>query len=214
MYRPTFLVIGEQNDDLNEIENQKIQVLKDGIKKNKHVFLFVFMNTCGPCIQTKPQWDNTQELLEKKYGNRDDYIVARMNYKFFDELGNAGSEPSGFPTLRYVKNENAEEYEDSGFGERNTDSFIQWITTKMEKESKNKNSKNHTKSKKNKNSKSSKKSSKRKTLKNSVSSLFKMGGTKTGGKWSVKYKKSINCKRPKGFSQKQHCKYGRKNWKK
>lgn len=33
---------------------------------------------------------------------------------------------------------------------------------------------------------------------------------KKGGKWSMKYKKSINCKRPKGFSQKQHCKYGRK----
>lgn len=29
-------------------------------------------------------------------------------------------------------------------------------------------------------------------------------------KWSSKYKRSINCKKPKGFSQKQHCKYGRK----
>lgn len=29
-------------------------------------------------------------------------------------------------------------------------------------------------------------------------------------KWSQKYKNSINCRRPKGFSQKQHCKYGRK----
>ena len=27
--------------------------------------------------------------------------------------------------------------------------------------------------------------------------------------WSNKYKKSINCKNPKGFSQKQYCKYGR-----
>jgi hypothetical protein len=34
---------------------------------------------------------------------------------------------------------------------------------------------------------------------------------KMGGKWSMKYKKSINCNHPKGFSQKQHCKYGRKN---
>jgi hypothetical protein len=34
-----------------------------------------------------------------------------------------------------------------------------------------------------------------------------------GGKWSLKYKKSINCKRPKGFSQRQHCKYGRKKLK-
>jgi hypothetical protein len=31
-----------------------------------------------------------------------------------------------------------------------------------------------------------------------------------GGKWSIKYKKSIDCNHPKGFSQKQHCKYGRK----
>ena len=36
---------------------------------------------------------------------------------------------------------------------------------------------------------------------------------KVGGKWSMKYKKSINCKHPKGFSQKQHCKYGRKTLK-
>jgi hypothetical protein len=28
-------------------------------------------------------------------------------------------------------------------------------------------------------------------------------------KWSMKYKKSINCNNPKGFSQKQHCKYGK-----
>ncbi len=30
-------------------------------------------------------------------------------------------------------------------------------------------------------------------------------------KWSLKYKRSIDCKHPKGFSQKQHCKYGRLN---
>ncbi len=35
-----------------------------------------------------------------------------------------------------------------------------------------------------------------------------------GGKWSKKYKNSINCRKPKGFSQKQYCKYGRKTLKK
>jgi hypothetical protein len=34
--------------------------------------------------------------------------------------------------------------------------------------------------------------------------------SKKGGKWSAKYKKSINCRKPKGFSQKQHCRYGRR----
>lgn len=33
-------------------------------------------------------------------------------------------------------------------------------------------------------------------------------------KWSLKYKRSINCKHPKGFSQRQHCKYGRNKTKK
>lgn len=33
---------------------------------------------------------------------------------------------------------------------------------------------------------------------------------KTKRKWSNKYKKSINCKKPKGFSQKQYCKKKKK----
>lgn len=35
---------------------------------------------------------------------------------------------------------------------------------------------------------------------------------RSGGKkrWSVKYKKSIDCNNPKGFSQKQYCKRKRK----
>jgi hypothetical protein len=33
--------------------------------------------------------------------------------------------------------------------------------------------------------------------------------TKRRRHWSNKYKKSINCKRPRGFSQKQYCKYGK-----
>jgi len=42
----------------------------------------------------------------------------------------------------------------------------------------------------------------------------KVPKVKVGGrKWTKKYKKSINCKKPKGFSQKQYCKYGRKKLK-
>ena len=32
-------------------------------------------------------------------------------------------------------------------------------------------------------------------------------------KWSAKYKKSINCNNPKGFSQKQYCKRKRRGGK-
>lgn len=41
-------------------------------------------------------------------------------------------------------------------------------------------------------------------------SLKKSSLKKSPRKWSDKYKKKINCKNPKGFSQKQYCLYGRK----
>ena len=37
-----------------------------------------------------------------------------------------------------------------------------------------------------------------------------MKNTTVKRKWSRKYKLSINCKRPHGFSQRQYCKYGRR----
>jgi hypothetical protein len=50
------------------------------------------------------------------------------------------------------------------------------------------------------------------------SQLVSFGGNiskdKVGGKWTLKYKRSINCKRPKGFSQKQYCKRQTKRYKK
>ena len=42
-----------------------------------------------------------------------------------------------------------------------------------------------------------------------VPTLFNPIPRSFGGKWSAKYKKSINCRKPKGFSQKQHCYFGR-----
>lgn len=37
------------------------------------------------------------------------------------------------------------------------------------------------------------------------------GGKRKGRKWTMKYKRSINCRAPRGFSQRQYCKYGRRN---
>ena len=41
-------------------------------------------------------------------------------------------------------------------------------------------------------------------------SSLRLRKTKSGGKWSAKYKKSIDCSAPRGFSQRQYCKYGRR----
>jgi hypothetical protein len=86
--------------------------------------------------------------------------------------------------MRFITNggKTVENYEDSNIDtkDRTIDSFIKWINSKTMDNIGKRN----------------------KTMK---------GGKKTnGGKWSRKYKRSINCKRPRGFSQRQYCKYSRK----
>jgi len=48
-----------------------------------------------------------------------------------------------------------------------------------------------------------------KMLRTSKPSFSKTRKMQRGKPWSAKYKKSINCNKPRGFSQRQYCKYGR-----
>ena len=50
----------------------------------------------------------------------------------------------------------------------------------------------------------------RKKFENPLKNKKGRGERRGKKRWSRKYKKSINCRKPKGFSQKQYCKYGRK----
>uniref|UniRef100_A0A6C0DB95 Thioredoxin domain-containing protein n=1 Tax=viral metagenome TaxID=1070528 RepID=A0A6C0DB95_9ZZZZ len=168
--------------------------LNNDISSGKHIFLFIFMDGCEPCNQTKPQWKNIKKHF--KHHDNSDIVVASINQLLFKKLNKSGSEPMGYPCLRYIKHPNTEEYEDSEISDkdRSTESFIEWIKSKT--------GDNNVKIKR---------------IMGGKMGGKMMGGRKTkhnknkkGGKWSLKYKRSINCRHPKGFSQKQHCKYGRK----
>lgn len=160
----------------------------NNVKSGKHVFLFLFMDNCGPCNDTKPKWSNMKKYLKKEHLNGDDIVIAQINQKLFSGLNGVGSEPMGYPCLRYVKSPTVEDYEDSNIPDkdRSSESFAAWVESKL-REGKHKSNKQ-------------KGGIKRRT-------------NRRGGKWSLKYKRSINCRRPKGFSQRQHCKYGRKTMK-
>ena len=51
---------------------------------------------------------------------------------------------------------------------------------------------------------------KSKCVKHKISYKNKKTRKQRGGKWTTKYKRSINCRKPMGFSQRQYCKYSRK----
>lgn len=183
------LIIQDNHNGNNQHIIHEINKL---LKNGKNVFLFVYMDGCGPCNSTIPQWDNIPNKLNHHdhdhIKHNDDVVTLRINKDLFPLLQNMGSEPAGFPSLRHVTKNQVEEFEDWEYPmkDRSTDSFIKWIEDKISKKKGVK--KIPVASQKNKN--------KRK---------------QRGGKWSLKYKRSINCNRPRGFSQKQHCKYGRKH---
>jgi thiol-disulfide isomerase/thioredoxin len=149
------------------------------VTQGKQIFVLIYLEGCGPCNATRPEWKKIKNILSSKYKKNDDIVIADIDQIRMKELKKFNKEPKGFPSMFFIsdRGQTIEDYEDANISrkDRTIDSFIEWIETKM----KSSNKKNHHKSKK-------------------------------GGKWSLKYKRSINCNRPRGFSQKQHCKYGRK----
>jgi len=155
--------------------------------KNTKTFILIFMEGCGPCNATRPEWSKLKNVLPPSFLKRKDIVVAAIDNHLAEKLTNLKTQPTGFPTMRFIENNQEENYEDSAISkkDRTIDSFVEWVQLKSGEKMHHKPSKNNKTHKYNK-------------------------YNKRGGKWSRKYKRSINCNRPKGFSQKQHCKYGRK----
>jgi thiol-disulfide isomerase/thioredoxin len=151
------------------------------------------MEGCGPCNATRPEWYKLKNVLSKSFLNKNDIVIVAIDFELCNKLKNIGSEPNSFPTIRYMTNkgEIIENYEDVDISkkDRTIDSFVEWIKHKTGKKDITGNS-------------SSDITRRHRRHRNHRNHRNKQ----TGGKWSLKYKRSINCKSPKGFSQKQYCK--------
>ena len=182
-----FIIIGEHGEDGKDDKHSKSETQNNKAKSVEvvelnnngyHIFMFIFMDGCGHCEDAKPAWHNLKNL------NLHNVALVLLNQKLLDDsnfsdLKNIiGKQPIGFPAFKYIHKNTVNEYNDG----REEASFKKWI---------------HEKTKSNK--KKQQKGGRKKTKKTKKISRRK---------WSAKYKKSINCKRPKGFSQKQYCKYG------
>jgi thiol-disulfide isomerase/thioredoxin len=194
----------------SEKDVKKIDTLDNLIKNNSDVFILVYMDGCGPCNATRPEWEKLEHVLKKQYEKKNNLVIVDFNKNFLPKLNSIGS-IDGFPAIKYINNngKDIETYENSSIGkkDRSLNSFINWIESKINTvvsttspyDVYNRIESNNKKSKK-------KYSSNSKTRRSKISK----NKSKRGGKWSRKYKASINCSKPKGFSQKQYCKYGRK----
>jgi thiol-disulfide isomerase/thioredoxin len=163
-----FIHINKNDSNIHKLNN----IISN--KKNK-VFILFYMEGCGPCNATRPEWKKLENVLSK-YKNQKNVFVIDIDSESADKLKGI-EQPSAFPSMKFISDggKNVENFEESKIEnkERTVDSFVDWIELHI----------------------------KPKPVKNTQ---------KGGRKWSLKYKRSINCRRPKGFSQKQYCKYSRK----
>jgi len=93
------------------------KIIKDG---NKHVFVLVFNETCGPCIATRPEWDKINTKNKK-----DNVVVAEVNSNILNDNPILHIETiSEYPTIKHIHNNSTHPYNGD---DRNVASFEKWI---------------------------------------------------------------------------------------
>ena len=170
------------NIEPGPLSNHNLDKLITYMNKGKDIYILIYMDGCGPCNATKPEWKKIKNVMK---GKSSSIVVVELNRSLLKVFEKYLLNPvMSFPTILHIYNGGKiqESYEDASLTmpkNRSIDSFVEWIK------------------------KTSSKTSKAKTVKLKMKEIKHV--IKGGKKWSLKYKRSINCRNPKGFSQKQYC---------
>jgi hypothetical protein len=123
---------------LNASDPNTAKKINDIIKNSKHVFILVYMVGCGPCNATRPEWKKMCQSLSDEYSSNNQVAILDLDSKFMNEVKGLG-DVNGFPTMKYINSDDniIESYEDSNIPnkERISDSFVDWIKSKISKQS-------------------------------------------------------------------------------
>ena len=94
------------------------------------MFMLIYMEGCGPCNATRPEWGKLEDALNHQYKNNDKLVLATINSTIVGSINHIG-DVNGFPTILYLSNNGSkiEHFEDSSINDkqRNVDCFMNWI---------------------------------------------------------------------------------------
>ena len=116
--------------------NDNTKMFNDYVEQGKHIFVLFYLEGCGPCNATRPEWKKIENALKNKYGKNEKLVIADVDQELLKEIKYLTTQPKGFPTIRYISNKGktSEDYEDSPDvkeKDRKIDSFVEWIDSKM-----------------------------------------------------------------------------------
>lgn len=114
--------------------NANKNAVDDLIHHKKHIFVLIYMEGCGPCNATRPEWAKMTQTLQKQYAKNNNVAIVDVNKDLLPLIKGIGN-VDGFPTMKYITNngKTVESYEDSSVNmkDRSADSFINWIESKI-----------------------------------------------------------------------------------
>jgi hypothetical protein len=100
------------------------------VNNGADVFMLIYMEGCGPCNATRPEWAKLEDALKHQYKNNDKLVLATINSTIVGSINHIG-DINGFPTILYLSNNGSkmEHFEDSSINDkqRNVDCFMNWI---------------------------------------------------------------------------------------
>jgi len=121
-----FLHIQKENAKKESAELNRL------LREKTPVFALIYMEGCGPCNATRPEWSKLTHL--PALARRSDIVIADIDKDYIDDIPHLKENIHGFPTLRYFTEggKTMEEYEDSSISkkDRTVDSFVEWIESK------------------------------------------------------------------------------------
>jgi hypothetical protein len=100
------------------------------VESGKDVFMLIYMEGCGPCNATRPEWTKLESALNHQYKNNKRLVIASVDSKVVGSLKHAG-DVIGFPTIIYLSHngKKLEPFESSSIKDkqRNVDCFMNWV---------------------------------------------------------------------------------------
>ncbi len=114
------------------VTSEHIELL---ISDKNHVFILIYMDGCGPCNATRPEWEKLENLLQPIYSDRNDVAVINIERQILPTLKSSLGSVDGFPSIKYITNngKTITEYEDSNIQtkDRSASSFMNWIESNI-----------------------------------------------------------------------------------
>jgi hypothetical protein len=122
--------------NVDHASSNSLPHLNNHLNDRKHkIFLFTYMDGCGPCNETKPMWDRLplmQQQIRRLNEPQHDIIIAKVNEKSFGSLvPRLGEKPMAFPSISFFSDFKKK---DEFNGMRNPNEFIKWINNSIQKD--------------------------------------------------------------------------------